>query len=123
MGSSRPPATLKRSGRSRKQTAVEDVPSEKLPDWTNDELFVFGNGPMQNQWLTRDQVAARSRAQKHMRSLGSTTSFGPLDYTPTVKELPNPKYPSVLGKLCVLTDDSSWTAPTNRHPRRPGAGA
>lgn len=130
--SSKPPATLKRSGRSRKQTAVEGVPSERLPDWTNEELFVFGNGPLHNQWLTREQVAARSRAQKHMRSLGSMTSFGPLDYAPTVKELPHPRYPYVMGKLCVLMDGSAWSPPQDRNkataagarpaPRRGSAG-
>lgn len=105
------PALKKRAGRSRKQTAVEDAPTERLPDWTNEELYVFGHGPLMNAWFTRAQVETRSNAQKRMRSLGSTTSFGPLDYAATVKDVPHPQYPSVTGKLCVLIDTSPWSPP------------
>jgi hypothetical protein len=105
----KPPALKKKSGRSKRQTAVEDAPLETLPDWALQELFVFGTGPLEDQWLTRDQVAARTRAQKHMRSVGSTSSFGPLDYTQTAKQLPHPRYPAVVGTLCVLAPASAWS--------------
>lgn len=108
----KPPALKKRSGRSRKQTAVEGAPAERLPDWTNEELFVFGHGPLMNAWFTRSQVETRSNAQKRMRALGSTRSFGPLDYVATVKEVPHPLYPTVFGTLCVLMDTSPWSPPS-----------
>lgn len=108
MASSKPPALKTRSGQSKKQTAVEDVPPAKSEDWQLEELFTFGSGPLHNQWLTKDQVQTRSTAQKRMRSLGSPSSFGPLDYVPTAKEIPHPQHPQILGTLCVLMDGSPW---------------
>jgi hypothetical protein len=108
----KPPALKKRSGRSRKQTAVEGAPAERLPDWTNEELFVFGHGPLINGWFTRSQLVTWSKAQMRLRALGSSRSFGPLDYVATVKQIPHPMYPTVFGTLCVLMDTSHWSPPS-----------
>jgi hypothetical protein len=104
----KPPALKQRSGQSKKQTAIEDAPPPKQEEWELEELFTFGSGPLENQWLTKDQVQTRSTAQRRMRSLGSVSSYGPLDYAPTAKQVPHPVKPWILGTLCVMLPESKW---------------
>lgn len=95
----------RRTKRDSHQPGLDMNPAGKVPDWALDDLVACGRGPYEGHWYTQSQWAMRGVNQQRMRDLGSTRSWGALDYVLTREQVPHPGFPQVMGIRAVFQPD------------------